>query len=312
MAAKSWKREANHVQAVAPWGTLQPTAGPTSSHERINVADIRTAGYQRKLEEPKVRRMVREWNVSPTIIGHIILSLRANGMLFVVDGQHRVEAVKRMQGRVNPYLDAIVWEGLSVGDEAEMFWKTQSPKMRKALSPEDIHNAAVYAGDDQAIEIAKIVDASGFRLGQSDFDDTHRGRIHAIKVLADVYELYGPFVLAETLAFIGDAWGTAHSPERILISGVSLFLSMYPGADKRSLTRRLSKELQGDWMMRSKSRASGFGFNSTESIAAVLHSDYNRNRPKNRLENFEDSLHKHKAENRTRAAKIGRSKQLAK
>ena len=91
----------------------------TGSVERVNVNDIQAGPYQRPIRQAHIRRMVREWNSAQA--GWIYVSRHANGALYVIDGQHRVEAVKTLQGKIGPYLDAIVVDGLSSTEEAEFF-----------------------------------------------------------------------------------------------------------------------------------------------------------------------------------------------
>jgi hypothetical protein len=274
--------------------------------ELVDVNNIAVDSYQREIRSYKLRRMIREWD--PTIVGYVHLSLRADGSLFVIDGQHRIEAVRHLQGKLGPHIEAIVREGLTSQEEAHFFAESQNPKRRTALTPDDLHRASVYAGNTDAMDIERIVTATGFRIG-NDRKGDGLTRVRATQALEDTYERYGSTHLFETLEFLGNAWGTKFAPQREMVSGAAMFLAMYPDANMTSLAKRVRKELHEDWRRRAKSRAQNDRLSSSEGVACLLHSDYNRANARKPLASFEDTLRDHKAGIRSMAssaAKRGR------
>ena len=71
-----------------------------------------------RLSEPKVRKIFANFN--PDALGVITVSLRKDLTYVVLDGMHRVEAVRRLTDNTGT-MAAHVLEGLSLAEEAEIF-----------------------------------------------------------------------------------------------------------------------------------------------------------------------------------------------
>ncbi len=276
---------------------IVPT-GPSSTLERVPVAVIKWPEYQRDFYENRVRRMVADWR--PLDVNHLILSLRENGEYYCIDGWHRKTAIERLNGRVPQEVDAIVWHGLSVMQEAEKFYRTQSPDNRKALIPEEIHRAALQAGEAQALRIQAILDATGFRVGISGDDDS-TVRINALKHLKDIEARYGPEVLETALTFIMTTWASRISPQSSLITGSAMFFSMFPQAKVRDVKKRPAKTPLDDWLQDAKKRAGTLRLSHPEGVASLIHDDYNKTARSNYLPEFASTLREHKAAIRLQA-----------
>ena len=273
-----------------------------ASLERVNANDIEIPNYQRDIRPAKLRRLIREWN--PSLAGWIIVSRRANGALFVIDGQHRIEAVRHLQGKVGPYLDAIVVTDWSSTDEARFFAETQSPENRAALMPQDIHHAAVLAGDPDALTIQRVVSECGFRIGKRGADDPETGQLKPVREVNRIYERYGDRVLAQTLMLIRRAWGVHSHPESSVVAGVALFIAMYPQADLPPLAKRAAMMPIDEWVRAAKAHARAEGMTATEGVAYKLRTDYNHKRQAaGRLPDFGDTLKQHRSANRSQSSK---------
>lgn len=271
-----------------------------ASIERVNVNDINVANYQRHIKPAKLKKMIREWE--PARAGWIIISRRADGTLYVVDGQHRSTALSTLQGKHGPYIDAIVVEGWSLEQEANYFL-TQSAEYRSSILPHDIHNAALYAGDDRAIEIEHIVAAAGFRIGKRNVAPGESGELRTVKAIYDVFDRYGPAVLRDTLVIVAEAWGRQSHPEQCVVSGVALFLGMYPQADVAAVPRRPALVPLPVWLNAAKAHARSERMSMTEGVAYKLRSDFNWKRTKNLLPDFDDTLREHRFAIRSNATR---------
>ena len=292
------------IRQVFPEESWVEPDGSTSTIERLNVNDILVESYQREIKPYKLRKLIREWD--PRAVGWVTISLRENGMLYAVDGQHRVEAVRHLQGKIGPYIDAVVVTGWSAQDEAHFFHKSQSPETRAAIMPEDTHRAAVYEGDPDALAIQQIVNRTGYRIGR-DEANADLSRIKAVKSVNKVYEKFGGQVLADTLGFIGSTWGTRESPEQSLVAGVALFTVMYPQAKLHGLVKHVGKKSMDEWMKRARGRADNDNLSVAEGVASALRSDYNRANVRNQLPDFNDTLQDHRFSTRSAAMKRARS-----
>lgn len=276
---------------------------PTARVEKIDVRTIQKDGYQRNLTETKVRKIMREYD--PLILGLPELSRRADGSLFVIDGQHRITAIMRMDGDVSPLISAVVWTGLTPEQEAEKFAKSQDSRNRSAMLPESLHNAMVYARDLQAKRIEDVVHANGYRIGPGE----EGRRIRAVKNLYDIEERYGADMLDAVLTVIASAWGREAHPEGPLMSGVALFIGMFPDAKLNDLIRRVSKKPLEHWLVDVEDRRRVMRIRSkAEAVANLLHHEYNTTHHANPLPDFASTLRGHSSEIRSIATKKGKAR----
>lgn len=111
--------------------------------------------YQRNVNDTKVLAIASDW--SWLAMGVITLADR-NGLLYAVDGMHRVSAALRRSDIQD--LPCIIFKTQSVKQEAKGF--IQSNTLRKAVTTMDKHKAMVLAGDSVAIMVQRMIDDAGF------------------------------------------------------------------------------------------------------------------------------------------------------
>jgi hypothetical protein len=167
--------------------------------------------------------------------------------------------------------------------------------------PEDIHRAAVYAGNRDAISINHIVRDAGFRIGR-DGDGNDGTKIKAVRSINTVFDKYGAATLAGTLGLIAATWGTGERPEHALIEGTALFLVLYPTANTASLAKRSGKVPQKEWVFRAKTAARIQRLTMVEGVASYFRSGYNASNHAKPLVNFEDTLRDHRFAMRSQAS----------
>lgn len=288
------------IRRVVRGESLDSAARPkTARIDWIDVNDINADSYQREIRDYKLKRMVREWD--PTIVGYVLISLRADGSYFVIDGQHRVEAVRHLQGKIGPMIEAVVREGLTSIEEAHFFAESQDPRRRTALSPEDLHVARMHGGNLDAIAVNNAAGAAGYRIGRAEAGNDSC-RLRAVKAANNVQDRYGAVTLHEALTFIRSVWGTDKSPEASLIQGVAIFMVMFPDANMHATARRMGTETQASWLRNAKARADAEHLNKAEGIASYMHTDHNRANRTKHLSNFEETLQNHRATLRSEAS----------
>lgn len=145
-----------------------------------------------------------------------LLSLR-HGKHYVIDGQHRIEAM-RIMGWDDQQVQCWVYEGLTEAQEADLFlWHNN----RRSVAAFDTFRVAVKADRDVETDINRIVLANGLKVSQ-DADG-----ISAVGALRKVYRHGGP-VLGRTLRVIRDSYGTP-GMRREVIEGIGLLCSRYNG-----------------------------------------------------------------------------------
>lgn len=121
--------------------------------------------YQRSIETKEsqglIRKIAQHWNWD--LCQPLVVARRDSGELFVIDGQHRLEAA-RLRGDI-AQLPAVVVAYASAADEAASF--VHLNQQRRALTPLQIFHAAVASGDTDANAMLAAIAAAGLRLGKS-------------------------------------------------------------------------------------------------------------------------------------------------
>ncbi len=200
--------------------------------------------YQREPDKQHVGRIVRQF--VPDIFGVVWVSQRADGSLWIIDGQHRVAAVLAM-GWADRRVPCFVISGLTPEDEARIFAETQ--RLRKPLRPEERFKAALAAGDGRAHRVRATVEGVGYRLAlHARRDETG---IKAIGAIEHLDQSYVAGTLKEVLELCWDAWGTGVTPGGLLLRGLAMFASRHRGRyDRARLVAKLQAfapiRLEGD------------------------------------------------------------------
>ena len=118
--------------------------------------------YQRSLDTDTSRTLVRSiaqhWNWD--LCQPLVVSRRDDGMLYVIDGQHRLAAA-RLRGDIQQ-LPAVVVQYASAADEAGSFVNLN--QQRRPLTKIDIFKAAVASGDTESTQILAVIHAAGLTI----------------------------------------------------------------------------------------------------------------------------------------------------
>ncbi len=193
----------------------------------VTVSDIEVSPLaQRDLRPGWAAQIAAEFD--PDRLTPPLVSKR-DGKYYVIDGQHRVEAM-RLMGWGDQQVQCWVHDALSEAQEADLFlWHNQ----RKAVQAFDKFRIAVVAGREQETDIDRIVRAAGLKIASAKGD----GGIGAVTSLERVYR-HGPKVLARTLKIVRDAYGDAGMDGQI-IQGVGLVCARYNGEldDNKAVAR---------------------------------------------------------------------------
>lgn len=194
----------------------------------VNVRDLNVdPEAQRKLSPVWVKTRVPKFDVD--LLGYILVNKRANGKLYVVDGQHRVELMRAV-GWGDQKMHAEFCEGLTQPEEAEFF---NARNDRKSVRRFDKFRISITAGDLVSCDIDKIVRAHGLVLSDQLVD----GHIVAVDALEKVYHgsgiasgKEGPSALANALKVLVQAWGKqASSVNGKVVQGVGMVFLRYDG-----------------------------------------------------------------------------------
>ena len=213
-------------------------SNPTNDY--ISVVKIRTdPTYQRDANPRWVERLATGWDRNS--IGMICVSVREDGLYYVIDGQHRVEAARTLDVDLLP---AEIWHRLTISEEARMFVQRNTTRGVKRVT---MFLSSVEAGTPDQCEILKIVHAAGWEVNDNANND---GTIRAVGVLERIYGVSTngtkdrrPNELRTTLETVKRAWGADQDAVAgFLLDGLGRFFIRYGDQiDGDLLVRKLSK-----------------------------------------------------------------------
>jgi hypothetical protein len=121
--------------------------------------------YQRSIDNTTskalIQRIAKDWNWD--LCQPLVVSLREDRSMFVVDGQHRLAAALA-RGDIDQ-LPCFICSLPDISAEAERF--VQFNRNRKALKPLDLWKASVASGDADARQVLSALDAAGLHIHSS-------------------------------------------------------------------------------------------------------------------------------------------------
>lgn len=205
----------------------------------INTANL-TSGlpYQRPVNEKEVNRLISQWD--ERLIDPVIVSFR-DGKFYVVDGQHRIIAMRKMNGGRDLMVTCKVYSGLTYEQEAVLCYKLDKAKKRLSLS-QSTNILAESGTSAEVLAIIDIIESCGFTWALQ--KKTGRANeITSTRAVLTTYRLLGGQTFTRMLVLIRSTW-----PEdtRGLLSGIltglALFLKTYETEmDDKAFIKRLAK-----------------------------------------------------------------------
>lgn len=114
--------------------------------------------YQRPVKPSDVNDLIKRWD--PTYLTPIEVSYR-DGSYNVINGQHRIEAMRKMNGGVDVIVPCLIYTGLSYEQEAAMYYLLD--KSTGHLKLASSIKALLESGTDPAIiDIKQRIERAGF------------------------------------------------------------------------------------------------------------------------------------------------------
>jgi hypothetical protein len=174
---------------------------------------------QRELNPARVDKLVADFD--PEQLGSPTVNER-DGLYYVIDGQHRIEALKHWLGSwEDQHAQCWTYEGLTEEEEAEIFLKLNDTLVVHAFAK---FRVGVQAGRPEETDVDRIVRAQKLRVSTDKSD----GSISAVGTLMRVYRRADGPTLGRALRIIRDAYGDA-GLEAVVIDGISLLCQRYNG-----------------------------------------------------------------------------------
>ena len=156
--------------------------------EKIPVCKLFSAAHcQRKIKTKEVDKIFNDYD--DNLVNLITVSLR-DGRYYIIDGQHRVTAIKKKFGS-NAIVKCRVIPGLTVKDEAAYFRKIN--KSQREISSNDDFNSGYYEEDPTIIGIIDIGKKYGISFGNKNLNGMRniKFRVKAVETAQNIYNGYG-------------------------------------------------------------------------------------------------------------------------
>lgn len=207
----------------------------TSEFKVLNSGELVVCNeYQRPLNEAKIRLIIRDYD--PQVVNPVKVSYR-NGRYYVVDGQHTVAALERMNDGKPVDVQCKVFYGMSQSDEARLFVKQTGHSSGVPISFK--LRALANDGDPDVTAMVKSCERCGFDV--SWIPCATRGKICAAGALWTAWKSNGQEQFERVLTVIKSAWeGSPESLQGSIIGGIAFVYKHYASAIDDS---RMAKKL---------------------------------------------------------------------
>ncbi|MFG2302373.1 DUF6551 family protein [Actinacidiphila glaucinigra] len=173
---------------------------------------------QRSLNKPRAQKIAD--NIVPTALGTILVSERADGAMYVIDGMHRTFACQLAIAAGTPgvhQISAEIHSALTKAEEASMFIIKNMESQK--VSPKDEYRIGLTAGHPLFIDTEKIIKSHGLSMG-----NRSANQIRGIKGVLSIVQKFGDLFLDQALTVAEKAWGrTAESWDNVLLHGLAEF-----------------------------------------------------------------------------------------
>lgn len=175
--------------------------------------------YQRTPRPGNVERIVRNFN--ERALGVLEVNRREDGTLVVIDGRHRLVALRQIGWREEP-VACYVHDRLTLEEEAALF---EALDDSVPLSRNDAFRSKLTRREPQAVAIVDIVTGAGYALKLE--GKTGPGEVGAVGYLERIYALG---VLRRTFYVVRGAWGTStkNAASGRVLAGIAAVISRYP------------------------------------------------------------------------------------
>lgn len=171
-------------------------------------------------------------------LGFPVVSKRADGLFYIIDGQHRIGGAKLFGFADDDKLQMEVYEGLTEAQEAELFLERNTVKPKSAW---DKFHVAVTAGRMEEVVLERLVRAQGLTISPS----RGEGRISCVNTLRKMLQRQGPESFSRTVRIVRDSFGDAGLDAPVL-EGIGMMIHRYDGLiDEEALIERFQNATGG-------------------------------------------------------------------
>lgn len=225
---------------------------------------------QREFRPLHAQNLLNEFDIDKFQAPHV--NKRADGSLYVMEGQHSIWAYRNFFGE-DAEVQVWIYDDLGEPKEADYFLSLNNKKNVDAMAK---FKAAVTAGRAEECDIDRIVRANGCVVSSNASDNA----IQAIGALVTIYQRFGARVLGQTLRVIRGSFVDGGFERPVLI-GTAMVLARY--ADSIDEDRLISKlaSIRNGWkglVQRTNNIKAAQGTTQAEAAAAAVVEFYNAGR----------------------------------
>ena len=173
-----------------------------STEELLSTGELYSGQpYQRPVNDSAVDKLVREWD--PRLLTPLVVSYR-EGRYNLVDGQHRICAMRKKNNGKDVTALCRVYRGLTYEQEAELYYKLDKAKGHLRLS--HATKALVESGSNsEVMEIKRLLEDAGF-VWALDKPTGEAFEIGATRAVISAYHLLGGASFSRMLTLMAQAW----------------------------------------------------------------------------------------------------------
>ena len=258
------------------------TVGNLSSLEsRLKVGElVIDMRYQRVPNDVKVSKIARNFNKDA--VGVIICSMREDGVIAVIDGGHRIAAMNLL-GMQDTTIDALVYFGLTIKQEAEIFFTINEDRTKPKTA--DIFKAKVVANDPEAVGLDSMLKA----LKLEPANKPGNGYIRGIGTIREIYINAGYDNTYNALLCLKNAYGPHSSSFNVdLVVALAIIFKRYENINKSGVIEALKRFATVDSIV---AQAKTMAIGSSRPIRYttlpfVIVNSYNHKKRANRIEPY--------------------------
>jgi hypothetical protein len=198
-------------------------------------SDIR---YQRGIRHKVIKAIVEQFNAA--MFGPLLVNRRADGTLWIVDGQHRKIGLGRLHPGEDPWVSCIIIEIGVYVEEATLFGALNGRSSHTETTHAEQVAISLIRRDKKWLEIQAVLSREGYSLKFGpDVAGEQRNwrRVAHTSTLERIYA-FSPALLAETIRFIEATWpNKQNSTCGEVLLGIAAFIAAVSGCDATQTSR---------------------------------------------------------------------------
>lgn len=187
---------------------------------------------QRDVEPGQVNKLVKNWN--PQFIGVLIASKRADGLIYLTDGQQRRQAALKIDPEMK--LPVVVHDDWTEVTEGQMFLAMN--RDHKAVSSYDKFKVAANIGNTPEADIDKLVNGLNLEVGKQAAETVVACPATLIRI-AKMGENWKEIMTATLKANMvaGYHYREGNQWDAIFLEGMAIFLKKWMGNERFDMKR---------------------------------------------------------------------------